>query len=203
MQMNLKSYDEATRYITEECLRIYLENDPILPMELALHLMDFPQLNIHCPQHHYLIPAVMLTAAYKVQGRPQEMLQSDLTEAMLRSKNILPAFCGLYGSCGAAVGLGIYVSILTDSNQFSVHTWALANKIVGECLLKISEIDGPRCCKRSSYLALLVGQKFSREELGLDFGTTEPIRCSHYPNNEECKREECPFFPARIEQSGN
>lgn len=196
-KMNLKSYDEATRYITEECLRIYKEKDRIQSTELALHLMDAPQLKMHCPQHHYLIPAAMLTAAYKIQGRPVEMLQNDLMEAMMRAKNILPAFCGLYGSCGTAVGLGIYTSILTDSDQYSVHTWALANKIVGECLLKISEIDGPRCCKRSSYIALLVGEKFSKEEFGLDLGTTESNQCIHYPKNEECKREECPFYPLK------
>ncbi len=194
--MNLKSYDEATMYITEECLRIYKEKDTIQSTEIGLHLMDAPQLKMHCPQHHYLIPAAMLTAAYKAQARPVEMLQNDLMEAMMRAKNILPAFCGLYGNCGAAVGLGIYISILTDSDQYSVHTWALANKIVGECLLKISEIDGPRCCKRSSYIALQVGEKFSKEELGLDLGTTEFNQCTHYlRNKEECKKSECPFFP--------
>ncbi|TJX15673.1 hypothetical protein E9840_02565 [Tissierella creatinini] len=193
--MDLKSYDDVTRYITEECLLIYKGKDTIQAMELALHLMDFPKLKMHCPQHHYLIPAAMLTASYKTQGRSVESLQSDLMEAMMRAKNILPAFCGLYGSCGAAVGLGIYLSILTDSNQYSVHTWALTNKVVGECLLKISEIDGPRCCKRNSYIALQIGEKFSKEELGLDLGTTESIQCTHYQKNlEECKKGECPFY---------
>ncbi|MGI6629409.1 MAG: DUF5714 domain-containing protein [Bacillota bacterium] len=193
---SFKSYDEATRYITEECLRIYQEKDTTPCAELVLHLLDAPQLKMHCPQHHYLIPAAMLTSAYKVQGRPVEMLQADLMEAMMRAKNVLPAFCGLYGNCGTAVGLGIYASILTDSDQFSVHTWALANRIVGECLVKISEIEGPRCCKRSSYIALLVGEKFSQEEFGLDLGITESIECTHYlKNKEECKKDACPFFP--------
>ena len=138
--MNLKSYDEATRYITEECIRIYIEKDIINATELALHLMNYSQLKMHCPQHHYLIPAAMLTSAYKSQGRPLEMLQNDLMEAMMRAKNVLPAFCGLYGSCGAAVGLGIYTSILLDSDQYSTHTWALTNRIVGECLIKISQM---------------------------------------------------------------
>ena len=203
-KMSLKSYDEATRYITEECLRIYKEKETIQSTELALHLMNFPQLKMHCPQHHYLIPAAMLTSAYKIQGRPVEMLQNGLMEAMMRAKNVLPAFCGLYGSCGAAVGLGIYASILLDSDQYSVHTWALTNKIVGECLLKISEIDGPRCCKRSSYIALQVGEKFSKEEFGLDLVAAEPIQCTHYQNNTEgCKKEKCPFFPASEIEGSN
>lgn len=197
-KMDFKSYDEASRYITEECLRIYKDKETIQSTWLGIHLMDAPQLRMHCPQHHYLIPAAMLTAAYKAQARPVEVLQDDLLEAMMRAKNVLPAFCGLYGSCGAAVGLGIYASILTDTGPYSVHTWALTNKIVGECLLKISEIDGPRCCKRSSYIALQVGEKFSKEEFSLDLGTTESIKCTHYlRNKEECKKKECPFFPVK------
>jgi hypothetical protein len=102
------SYDEATKYITDECLSLYQTNDRIQPTKLAMHLMEFPGLKMHCPQHHYLISAVMLTAVFKGQGRAVEMLRDGLTEAMLRAKNVLPGFCGLYGSCGAAVGLGIF-----------------------------------------------------------------------------------------------
>ena len=55
-------------------------------------LWEFPGLKMHCPQQHYLIPAVMLTAAYKAQGRPVEMLHDALIEAMFRAKNILAGF---------------------------------------------------------------------------------------------------------------
>lgn len=193
--MDFSSYDVATRYITEECLAIYKEKDFIQPTQLALHLMDFPKLPMHCPQHHYLIPAAMLTAAYKAQDEAVEMLQNALLEAMMRAKNVLPAFCGLYGSCGAAVGLGIYVSILKDSNQYSVHNWSLTNRIVGKTLLRIGESDGPRCCKRTSFTALQVGEKFTKENLGIDLGITESIACTHYSRNKECKKKDCPYFP--------
>ena len=93
------------------------------------------------------------------------MLQNDLMEAMMRAKNVLPAFCGLYGSCGAAVGLGIYASILTDSDQYSVRM-GLANKIVGGCLLKISK-SMDRCCKRSSYIAFRSAKNLARKNSAL------------------------------------
>lgn len=192
--MNFKSYDDATKYIMEECLSTYENSDEIKVTELTLRLMDSPVLNMHCPQHHFLIPATMLTAAYKAQGRPIDMLRDDLIEAMMRAKNILPAFCGLYGSCGAAVGLGIYSSILNDSDQYSFHTWALTNRIVGECLVEIAKVDGPRCCKRNSFIALIAGEKFTRDEFGLEIGATESIECTHSERNEECKGLECPFF---------
>ncbi len=195
-RINLRSYDQASRFITQECLRTYAEEDKIRVSDLVFRLLQSPHLPMHCPQHHYLIPAAMLTAACKVQARSLEKLRDDLIEAMMRAKNVLPAFCGLYGSCGTAVGLGIYTSILLDSDQYSTHNWALSNRIVGQCLLKISEIDGPRCCKRNSYIALQVGEVFSKEVLHLDLGTTERIQCIfHERNGSECKKQACPFFP--------
>ncbi|WP_324824600.1 DUF5714 domain-containing protein [Sinanaerobacter sp. ZZT-01] len=193
--MEFTSYDSVIKCITEECLTNYREKDVIHPMDLAIHLMKCPQMKMHCPQHHYLIPAVLLTASYKLQGRPVEMLQDGLMEAMLRAKNVLAGFCGLYGSCGAAVGLGIFSSILLDATPHSVETWAITNRIVAESLLKISEINGPRCCKRNSFIALLHAEEFLREQLGLDLGVSEPICCEFYSQNQDCKKTECPFFP--------
>ena len=193
--MDLTFYDSVTKYITEECLSDYEEKEIIQPTELAVRLMEFSEMKMHCPQHHYLIPAVMLTAAYKIQGRPAKMLRDDLTEAMMRSKNVLAGFCGLYGSCGAAVGLGIFASILTEATPYTVETWALANRIVAESLTKIAEINGPRCCKRNTYLALQLAEKFVKEHYGLDMGTTDQIVCGFYKQNQECKKKECPYFP--------
>lgn len=195
--MDFSSYDASTKYFTEQCLLAFQGQDAIQPTVLAHHLLAFPQLAMHCPQHHYLIPAVMLTAAYKAEGRSLDELQNALLEAMLRAGNILPGFCGLYGDCGAAVGLGIYVSILTDTTPYSVETWPLAQRIVAESLLEISGINGPRCCKRNCYLALEIGEKFTKEKLGLDFGAAAKTVCTHYANNRECKKGECPFFPVQ------
>lgn len=195
--MDYSSYDEATRYITDQSLYSYQGKDFVRPTDLAMRLFEFPGLKMHCPQHHYLIPAVMLTAAYKAQGRPISALHDSLIEAMMRAKNLLPGFCGLYGNCGAAVGLGIYASILTEATPYSVETWALANRIVAESLLKMSEINGPRCCKRNCYIALLHGEEFTKAYFGLNLGRTDNITCPHYTRNEECKKKECPFFPLK------
>lgn len=198
-RVNLRSYDSATRYITEECLRVFNNEDDIDVSELIPYLLDCPDLAMHCPQHHYLIPAAMLSAAYKVQGRTLEELSEALLEAMMRAKNVLPAFCGLYGSCGTAVGLGIYTSILQDSDQYSKGSWALSNKIVGECLVSISQVEGPRCCKRNSYIALEVGLDFSKVYFNLNLGKNTNIECQHHHRNlKDCKRSACPFFPAGI-----
>lgn len=192
--MDLTSYDSVTRYITNECLKAYEGDEALTAREITMHLLECPELKMHCPQHHYLIPAAMLTAAYKVQGRPAEVLRDDLTEAMMRAKNVLPGFCGLYGSCGAAVGLGIFSSILTGTSPYSKGTWALTNRIVGEALIRMSEIDGPRCCKRNSFLALQEAEQFAREELEIDLGMTEKIVCEFHSRNPECKKESCPFY---------
>lgn len=198
-KINLRSYDPATRYITEESLRLFKEDDRIEISELIHHLLACPDLPMHCPQHHYLVTAAMLSVAFKAQGRSQEELSDALLEAMMRAKNVLPAFCGLYGSCGTAVGLGIYASILQDCDQYSEKSWALSNKIVGECLSKISQIEGPRCCKRNTYLALEVGLAFSKEHFQLNLGDSSKIVCRHYMRNvQDCKKSACPFYPVNI-----
>jgi hypothetical protein len=72
----------------------------------------------------FLFTTMTLTAAYKIQGKAVEMLQNDLIEAMMRAKNVLPAFCGLYGSCGAAVELGIYRTLKTlEDRELVTYEW--------------------------------------------------------------------------------
>lgn len=195
--MDLISYDCTTKFITNECLAIF-ERDEVIPvMKLAMHLLEFPKMKMHCPQHHYLISAAMLTAAYKVQGRTINELRDDLMEAMMRAKNVLPGFCGLYCSCCAAVGLGIFASIFMGTTPCSVKTWSLTNRIVAESLMKMLQISEPWCCKRSSFIAIQQAEKFVKNNFKINLGETEIVRCKFSDRNPECKKEGCPFFQVK------
>lgn len=183
-------------YITRGCLEFFESDADFQPLEMADYFMDNPALAMHCVEHHYLIPAVLLTVSRKKQGESAEQLQSDLKKACVRANNVLGGFCGFYGTCGAAVGIGIYLSILTDTNPRSVENWSLVNLATAKSLISISKINGPRCCKRNTYLALSSAIPFVKENLGLDLGTVPKITCHHYPKNDDCKGKECPFFSA-------
>ena len=73
---------------------------------------------MHGPEHHFLIPAVLLSAFYNVSGEPGEK-EKKIKQARKRAENVLGGFCGFYGDCGAAVGTGIFVSVITGATPLS------------------------------------------------------------------------------------
>lgn len=187
------------QYITEQCLSYYGESPAKSPLEMAEVLMQHPEFAMHCPEHHYLVPAVLLTAACSRQSRSLAELAKLLDEAQSRSRNVLGAFCGLYGACGVAIGIGIYASVLTNTTPYSVETWSMVNRGTAESLLEMAQINGPRCCKRNTYLALRYASGFSREHLGLDLDDCGAIVCGYSARNKECKRRQCPFYDGNAE----
>jgi len=59
------------------------------------------------PEHHFLVPAVLLAAYYNIKGDPEQK-KRKIKAARERSSNILVGFCGFHGDCGPAVGTGIF-----------------------------------------------------------------------------------------------
>lgn len=191
------NYDELEVYyeqIQAYCLEYYKSTENKNVWEMANDLMDMEGLPMHCPPHHFIVPAVLLTACRKAQDDPVEYLEADLKEANVRAHNILGGFCGLYGTCGAAVGVGIFMSIFTETSPCSVGSWAWTNKATAKSLLAMSEINGPRCCKRNTYIALDEARNIINEYLEIDLEKPDRVVCKYFKNNKECKGKECPFF---------
>ncbi len=181
-------------YISKTCAEAYGLDELIEPVALANHIMKHPDMPMHYPFHHYLVPAVMLTAVYHFQKTDKAVLEKGLEIALERAKNVLPGFCGYYGNCGAAVGLGIFFSVLTETTPVSEETWGLANKITAGSLMEMAKLGGPRCCKRNTYTALAFAVPFIKEELGIALPATPKIVCAFSDMNAECKKEACPYF---------
>ena len=158
--------------------------------------MRHPLVMAHGPEHHFLVPAVLLTVA-KSSGCPDLNLPEALTIALERSRNVLGGFCGYYGACGGQVGAGIFMSILTDATPLSEEGFALANEVTGSGLVMLSSFGGPRCCKRSVFTALQNASKFSNQKLGTTIELPERILCPFFPQNHECIQVRCPYFPQR------
>ena len=166
-------------------------------LELALTLMRNPSVKMHGPEHHYLVPAVLL-AAYYNSKKEYGMKATKLRMAKKRASHILGGFCGFYGDCGAAVGTGIFVSLITDANPLSVAEWKLANLATAKSLLTVAEHGGPRCCKRNTYLALMQAVEFLKEKLGVTLKIREGHECEFSDLNSECLRQSCPFYPKSV-----
>lgn len=151
---------------------------------------------MHCPEHHYLVPAVLLTTYCRLKNDGKAKLREELNLAGDRAKNLLAGFCGWYGACGAAVGSGMFLSVVTGTSPYSTDTWALVNRLSSDCLYNIAEIGGPRCCKRVCFTAVSTSITFMKQHFDLDLGQTTPIRCTYHQRNAECKKTACPYYPA-------
>ena len=184
--------------LRDACLTLFDEGEALGAMEIAARLMEAGELPMHCPYHHFLVPAALLTAAHIRNGNSREKLAADLNKARERSKDIPGGICGLNGCCGAAIGAGIFASIWRGTNPMSKGDWAAANRITGRALMAIGSVDGPRCCKRVCFLSLREAIPAIYEELGVDLGGTEMV-CVHFSRSRECKKEACPFYPTKKE----
>ncbi len=176
------------------CVDAYA-GEPIELSGLLMAMMDVEGVPMHYPYHHFIVPAALLTAASQAAGNSAEALSAMLDIAEERSKNILAGFCGLYGTCGAGAGTGIFMSVFTESTPYSEETWQWANEITGLSLQAISEVPGPRCCKRTAYLAVQTAVPYIKKRLDLELVLAPDILCKYYEQNPDCKHTLCPFFP--------
>lgn len=164
------------------------------PIALAQELMQLPNVNIHGPIHHFIVPAVLLTAYSNTTGKLD--LQPALEEAAKRSKNIPGGACAAWGVCGAAVGTGIFISIATQVSPLSTIEWKTAGKMTAQSAHTIAELGGPRCCKRDSFLALQEAVLYANAHLQTNFPLPS-ITCEFFHANKQCKGKACPFFPEK------
>ena len=163
------------------------------PLAMARILMSHPHIKMHGPEHHFLVPAALI-AAWRNASPGAGDGRESLKKARQRAENVLGGFCGFYGDCGAAVGTGIAVSVLTGATPLSREEWRLANLMTAKSLLTIAHHGGPRCCKRNSFLAIREAVGFMREYLGKNIPGEEDLKCGYTHLNKECLKEECPFF---------
>jgi hypothetical protein len=169
------------------------QSDSVEPVSLAMELMKSPLIAMHGPEHHFLVPAVLLTAYYNRQGSSEEK-RKKIRVARSRAENVLGGFCGFYGACGAGIGTGIFISLITDSTPLSEESWGLANQMTAESLRCIGALGGPRCCKRDTFMALKTAGKFLQKNYNLRMDIPDTITCDFNQFNHECKEEDCPFY---------
>ena len=166
------------------------EKDPI---QIALTLMNDKRVKMHGPEHHFLVPAALLCSYFNLK-HDTEKKKKAITEAEKRSKNVLGGFCGFYGTCGAAMGVGIFISIITGANPLSKTEWKLSNLATSKSLLSIALNGGPRCCKRNTLLAIIEATEFVKENLDVEIKTDVDVECMFSPQNSECIKGSCPFY---------
>ena len=164
------------------------------PLALAVGLMRDPRIKMHGPEHHFLVPAVLLAAWSNAAGRTGEDRARWVAKARARAEEVKGGSCGFNGACGAGIGTGICVSVGLGATPLSGPEWRQANLVTAESLRAIAMNGGPRCCKRDSFLAIEQATVFLRDELGVALPVEESPRCEFSPLNRECIAQACPYY---------
>lgn len=162
------------------------------PIEIATSMMKDPFIYMHGNEHHVLVAVALLTA-YKNAGGEIDLEQA-LPEAEKRGKQIPGGVCGFWGSCGAAISSGIFISIITGSTPIKNEEWGLSNLMTAKSLYNIGILGGPRCCKRNTFTAIKTAVEYTAEKLGVQMELPEHIFCTFKQNNEQCITTRCPYF---------
>ncbi len=182
--------DECHTKGIDQIFGICLKETSKNPHEILCRMMDMPFCHMHGPEHHIMVGAALLTA-YKNAGGDID-LPKALDQMQSRGRQVPGGICGFWGSCGAAVSSGIFVSIVTGASPLSQEEWGLSNRMTAASLQAIGDVGGPRCCKRNSYLAIQEAVAFAREQLGVEMELGS-IRCRHIGKNNQCIGKRCPF----------
>lgn len=173
--------------IKETCLQMESRS----PIQIIQKIMDSPYIYMHGPEHHVMVAASLLTAYFHAGGDID--LSATIDEAIGRGKEVPGGVCGYWGCCGAAISAGIFLSIILHTSPLSHENWGLSNQLTGQCLQRIGEVGGPRCCKRDSFIAIETTIHFVEEHFHIKM-QKEKISCHYRQNNRQCLGTRCPFF---------
>ena len=163
------------------------------PIAIIEKMMAMPFCHMHGPEHHVMVGSALLTA-YKNAGGDID-LQNALIEMMNRGKSVPGGACGFWGACGAGISSGMFISIISKSTPLANEPFALSHKMTAKSLGQIGEIGGPRCCKRDSFLSILVAVDFVKDHFGIEMEKTE-VMCRFSAQNNQCIGKRCPFSKA-------
>jgi hypothetical protein len=198
-QSGASIYCPAGHYVCDQCherealeiLRGVLDSSTSKsPLELFELVVSHPSVPVHGPEHHVIVPAVIVAA---VHNSGYSVPSGALEQAIERGAKIPGGWCGYYGACGAAIGVGVAVSVLTQATPLTGKERSLAIEATSLALNRIT--DGyPRCCKSAGRKAIEVAIDFLRNKLGIILDNGEEIRCKHSRRNRECSTKNCRYY---------
>ncbi|MBQ9068600.1 MAG: hypothetical protein IJ131_05975, partial [Eggerthellaceae bacterium] len=187
--------EEGVKFIMNYCRT----TDSVNPVQIIIDVMGDKSIFANGPEHHTLFGAALIAAYANAGGTDAEgnMLDKDaaLDEMLRRSMQLPGGTCGFWGVCSAAVSVGQALSILNGSTPMKDEPWAQCQALTSDVLGQLAEMGGPRCCKRNGFTSVITAVKHIEKDLGVSLEMPEKVVCTFFPNNAECKRAECPYFP--------
>ena len=181
-------------FIEKFCCQTTLNN----PWEISNKIMGNQTVKMHGPEHHFLVPAALLAAYYNILEKPGEK-KRKINMARQRAEKVPGGYCGSHGTCGAAIGSGIFISLILEATPLSENEWHLSNLMTSKSLYTVSMNGGPRCCKRDTYLSIKEAVTFVKQKFNTEIPLSESLECQFYYLNKECRKLNCNYFPIKSE----
>jgi hypothetical protein len=178
---------DSLKVIENICLNTDLQN----PVTLAEKIMEHPSVHMHGPEHHALVPAALIAAYQNYTGKKKK---EDILEAIKRGSKVPGGYCGIYGACGAGIGVGIAVCILMEATPYTPAERSHANWATSGALRCIADAGGARCCKKATRISLRKGVAYLSEIFGLLWyeKLNMAVKCNYTDLNKECD-ENCEY----------
>ncbi len=160
-------------------------------IELLNQLRRHPSFPLHGPEHHFAIPGVILAVYRNLGGAVTE---ADILTAIDRGRNVPGGACGFWGTCGAAIGVGIAFGIILHSNPLAPQARQQVQQISQAVIKKLNIHEAARCCQREAWTALVAAAELSKVYLPVKLKAQGDVQCRQQGKNQECIRQACPYF---------
>jgi ubiquinone/menaquinone biosynthesis C-methylase UbiE len=167
------------------------ETDMVALMEKIRNHPAFP---MHGPEHHSMVPAIILTAYCNTTGK---LDREQIRTGIERGGAIAGGSCAFFGVCGAAAGVGIAFSIILRSDPYKATARQIVQQATAEVLEAVGRYEAPRCCQRDCWIALRAAARLSEGCLGVRLRADKELACLQFEQNRECIRNACPLYEGR------
>jgi len=160
-----------------------------------LRLLDtirrHPAIPLHGPEHHAMVPGIILATYRNLGGR---ISREDILTGIERGSKVPGGVCGFWGNCGAAAGVGIAFSVLLAATPLTPKARQQVQEITSRVLGEIALTQGARCCQRETVAALREAALLSHRLLPVSLLAEADFVCRQFSVNRECIGGQCPLW---------
>jgi hypothetical protein len=171
--------------------RICLGTNEIDMIALLEEIRKHPVLPMHGPEHHALVPGIILSTYRNLGGK---ITDSTIQTGIRRGSQVTGGYCAFMGACGAALGVGVAFSLILDANPLKADARKSVQTATQQVLAEIAVLRAPRCCQRDSWIALRKAADLSKVLFPLKLHAVASLRCLQSGENAECVGEDCPLL---------
>jgi hypothetical protein len=168
-------------------------------IQLFMRIRRHPSMPANGPEHHALVPGIILST---YRNRGGDIPISTIETGISRGSSVAGGYCAFMGVCGAAVGVGIALSLILEANPLTPERRQIVQSATQSVLSEISSLKAARCCQRDSWIALTKAVTLSKRYLPVSLEADFPMNCEQQYRNKECMGIDCPLYRRQIQSVG-